>query len=116
MSLPGGYVLDSCAILAYMEDEPGADEVAEILAAAAAGAAQVWMPVANLGEVLYIIEREQTLQAAQAALSAIDQLPITVIPADRALALGAAHFKAHHRLSYADASVVALAQSRTPRW
>jgi predicted nucleic acid-binding protein len=35
-----------------------------------------------------------------------------VIPADRALALGAAHVKAHHRLSYADASVVALAQQQ----
>ena len=35
-----------------------------------------------------------------------------VVEADRKLALAAAHVKAHHAISYADAFAVALAQSR----
>jgi ribonuclease VapC len=66
--------------------------------------------VVNLGEVSYIIEREQGASATRRALAAIDQLPITLIEADRQMALAAAHVKAHHPISYADAFVVALAQ------
>lgn len=103
------FVLDSFALLAYLEDEPGASEVEQILEAARHSEAQVWMPVINLGEVLYITEREQSLEAAQTALAAIDQLAIEVVEADRSLTLEAAHVKAHRPLSYADAFVVALA-------
>jgi predicted nucleic acid-binding protein len=61
------------------------------------------------GECLYIIEREQGLQQAQRAVGIIDQLALRVMPADRPLVFGAAHVKARHRLSYADAFSVALA-------
>jgi predicted nucleic acid-binding protein len=73
------------------------------------------MPVTSLGEILYITEREQSLEAAHSALAAVDQLPIEVTEAGRALTLEAAHVKAHHTLSYADAFVVALAQQRDAR-
>lgn len=106
------FVLDSFALLAYLEDEPGAREVEQLLAAANQGEARVWMPVVNLGEVLYITEREQSLEVAQTVLAAVDQLSIEIIEADRSLTLEAAHVKAHHLLSYADAFVVALARQK----
>jgi ribonuclease VapC len=68
------------------------------------------MSVVNLGEAAYITEREQSLEAAQALLAAFDQLSIKLVDADRTLALDAAHVKAHQRVSYADAFVVALAR------
>ena len=49
------------------------------------------------------------MEAAQTALAAVDQLAIEIVEVDRSLALEAAHVKAHHSLSYADAFVVALA-------
>lgn len=104
------YVLDSFALLAYLQDEAGAADVEQILLAAADGEASAAMSVVNLGEAVYITEREQSIEAAQALLAAFDQLPITLTEADRALALEAAHVKAQQRLSYADAFVVALAR------
>ena len=65
----------------------------------------------NIGEVLYITEREVSLTQAQAVLGALDQLPIEIMQADREAVLAAAHIKANYRLSYADAFAVAAAQS-----
>ena len=106
----GRYVLDSFALLAYLEDESGADEVQEILAAAQASRAEVWICSINLGEVVYITEREASLEAAQAVLALVDQLPIVVVDPGRSLTLSAAHIKAQHAISYADAVAMALAQ------
>ncbi len=104
------YVLDSFAVLAYLGDEAGAAEVEGILRAAGRDRADVWMCVVNLGEVLYTVEREAGLEAAQRAASIVDQLPVRVVDADRPLTFAAAHVKANHTLAYADAFAIALAQ------
>ncbi len=103
------YVLDSFALLAFLEGEKGGAEVQEILRASEEERGRSWMSVVNLGEVLYITEREQGLEAAQKALAILDQLPIEVVAADRSQTLVAAHVKAHHPVAYADAFAVALA-------
>ena len=104
------YVLDSFALLAYFGAEPGGPQVEALLASAAAEQAVAYLAVINYGELIYITEREQGAFAARRAIAAVDQLPITVIEADRRLTFAAAHIKAHYRLSYADAFAVALAQ------
>ncbi len=104
------YVLDSFALLAYFGAEPGESQVKAVLTRAVAGQVVTYLSVINLGEVAYITEREQGASATRRALAAIDQLPIKLIEADRRTALAAAHVKAHHPISYADAFVVALAQ------
>lgn len=110
MRIDNRYVLDSFALLAYLEEETGAATVQEILARCEQGEAQAWLSVINLGEVLYVTEREQGLQAAQKAIATVDQLPAQVMEADRSRTFAAAHVKAHHALSSADAFAVALAQ------
>ncbi len=107
------YVLDSHALIAYLEDESGAARVRVILGQAQKNLAEIFLCIVNFGEVVYITEREQGLVAAQTAIAAIDQLPITVIEADRKLTFAAAHIKAKHSLSYADAFAAALAQEKT---
>lgn len=102
-------VLDSFALLAYLEGEAAAGDVEDVLNLGRRQHADIWMSVVNLGEVLYITEREQSLQAAQIALAAVDQLPIALVDADRLLTLDAAHVKAHHSIAYADAFAVSLA-------
>lgn len=76
------YVLDSFAVLAYFEGEPGMARVRTLLTEAAKEASDSSPVGHQLGEVLYIVEREQGLVAAQQALAALDQLPIRVQPAD----------------------------------
>ena len=104
------YALDSFALLAYLEGEAGESRVRELLEAANAGSHTVHLSLVNLGEVLYITERERGLVAAQRTLAAIDQLPLQIEPVERATVLNAAHLKASHRISYADAFAVVTAQ------
>lgn len=104
------YVFDSFALLAFIDDEPGADEVRRILVACSRSEARAWLSIVNFGEVLYILERERGLPVAHKVVAIVDDLPIEVVEADRALTFAAAHVKAHHALSYADAFAVALAQ------
>ena len=106
------YVLDSFALLAYLEDEPGRPRVQAILEQAAKGQSQIWLSIVNYGEVIYITEREQGVSQAQRVIAALDQLPIAVIDADRTLTFAAAHIKAQTPIAYADAFAVALAVSR----
>ena len=105
----GNYVLDSFALLAYLEDERGAGLVREVLEYGQKHAGSVRLSVINLGECLYIIEREQGLDAAHKALAAIEQLSIEVATVDRAQTFAAAHIKAHYKVSFADAFAIALA-------
>ena len=104
------YVLDSFAVLAYFEGEPGMARVRTLLTEAAKGTLTLHLSVINLGEVLYIVEREQGLVAAQRVLAALDQLPIQVQPAERSVVLAAARLKARYPISYADAFAVVAAQ------
>lgn len=86
--------------------------VRALLTEAKKGSLALHLSVINLGEILYIVEREQGLVAAQRALAAIDQLPIQVQPAERSVVLSAARIKARYRISYADAFAVVVAQER----
>ena len=104
------YILDSFAALAYLGGEPGMERVEAILRDATHQRCRVAMSVINLGEVLYITEREVGLAQAQEALAALEQLPIDILPATRERVLAAAHIKANFRLAYADAFAVAGAQ------
>lgn len=101
------YVLDSFALLAYLEGEVGMARVREVLAGAMH---TIHLSLINLGEVLYITERERGLVEAQRALAAIDQLPLQIVPVSRPTVLAAAHVKARYPLSYADAFAVVTAR------
>lgn len=106
------FVLDSFALLAHFENEAGGRRVKAILAQAAKQRAEILLSLINYGEVVYITEREQGIRAAQRVISAIDRLPITIVETNRRLTLAAAHIKARHAVSYADAFAIALAQER----
>lgn len=109
MADKGRFILDSFAVLAYLEGEHGADRVRAVLEAAKGKRAAALMSEINLGEVLYITEREQGLLAAHKALATLEQLPITFVPATRQCVLAAAHLKAGHAMSYSDCFAVAAA-------
>ena len=97
-------------MLAYLNGEPAAQDVRQVLRNARKKQARVLFSLINYGEALYVIEREQGLHGAQRAIGIIDQLPLQVVAADRPLVFEAAHFKARYPLSYADAFSVALAK------
>jgi len=104
------YVLDAFAFMAYLQGEPAAQSVRKILSDAKENKCRVFISIINVGEVLYNIERSKGLTSAHEALALIQSLPIEILPADNQTVIAAAHIKANHLISYADAFVVVAAQ------
>ena len=101
-----GYVLDTSALFALIEDEPGADRVQEVLETR-----EVWLPWLVLLELAYVTRQERGEAEARYALA--KALPATVVwDIDEPLVLTAARLKALHRVSLADALIAAYAQRR----
>lgn len=105
-------VLDSWAIVAYLEDEPTAERVADIIADANEDGTPLLMTAINLGEVWYIIAREASEADAERSVAEIKQLGIDIVDADWPLVREAAGFKAKHKMSYADGFAAALAKQK----
>jgi predicted nucleic acid-binding protein len=102
-------VLDAHALLAYLERENGFAVVRDLLAQALKGDAALSMTTVNVGEVLYIIRREQGVEKADEIEAIIHTLPVSIIDVDLNLAREAARFKATRKMSYADCFAAALA-------
>jgi predicted nucleic acid-binding protein len=105
------YVLDTFALLAYLQGERVGARVHEILQNVQSDRRNIYMSLINVGEVLYITERKQGIRKAQKVLASIYQLPIELLPADEQTIFAAAHIKANYPVSYADAFVIAGAQT-----
>lgn len=103
-------ILDSFALLAYLTDEPSAARIEQLIKDAKEENCHLFLPLINLGEILYITERRGGVAKAQDTLALLRQLPIEILPADEQAVFSAAHIKANFTLSYADAFVVAAAQ------
>ncbi len=102
------YVLDSYALLAFFNNEKGVEIVRELLLGAAKNRLLLYLLNINLGEILYIVERELDINSAQLALTRIKEMPIQILYADLEITLKAAHLKANYPVSYADAFAAAL--------
>lgn len=112
---PPSYVFDSFALMAQLNGEPGADQVESLLESAHKRRATLWLSIVNLAEVLYIVERTSGLERTKDTIAIIDDLPLQIVDVDRRLAFLAAHVKAQHALSLADAFAVALAKEKNAR-
>lgn len=104
------FVLDSFAMLALLGDEPGSNDVADLLRRARADQVRALMTWVNVGEVAYIIERRWGAERLQAALAMMESTALEIVTVGRDLAVAAAHIKANHAMAYADAFAAALAQ------
>lgn len=105
------YVLDSFALLVFLQKEPGSGRVNDILQKARKKQTTVLFSEVSLGEVYYILIRSLGLGDAKVTLAHILALPITVVPAKREDVLAAAEYKARGAISYADCFVVALGKT-----
>ncbi len=108
-SLGGKYVLDSFALLAFLQGENGAQQVRNVLEHGRENAGTLFLSVVNLSECLYIVERNRGSACARQVWESLQECPIHIEPATERHALVAARIKASHRVSLADAYAVALA-------
>lgn len=109
---PQGYVLDTWAIIAYLEGELAGAEVRRLILAAPLTGTPLLMSVINAAEVWYTFARETSAARADQSLVELQQAGISFWPADLEMARVAAKFKAAHRMSLADCFATALAESQ----
>ena len=105
-------VFDSYALIALFRQEPGYELVRDLLVKMANDESEGYINAINLGEVYYMISHKSNTKNADAAITAIKQMPIQIIEPDLKMCLDAAAIKAKHSLSYADAFAAALTISR----
>jgi len=106
------YVLDAWAVIAYLEDEPSAPQIADLIASAHEEEIPVYMTVVNVGEVWYTIAREISEEDANASIKELRDLRIQFEAVDWPLTQEAARFKSQHKMSYADCYAAALAKTK----
>jgi len=105
-------VLDSHSLIAYLENESGADKMIELFQVARDSGKALLLSVVNWGEIYYITLREAGRERAEAVAHLISTLPIQIVPVDLELTKQAAEFKAFKRRSYGDCFAAALAKLR----
>jgi predicted nucleic acid-binding protein len=103
-------LLDSYAVLAYLNGEEGAGKVREVMEEAGNIGEPLLISEINVGEVYYILGRKRGMEKADYFIDTIlPGLPIQVLPVDFPLVMEAARLKAKHTLSYTDCFAVAAA-------
>jgi predicted nucleic acid-binding protein len=112
MAKPKAIVLDSWAVLAYLEDEPSAEKVADIIADAHENNTPLLMTIVNLGEVWYIVAREASEADAERCEKELRRLGIEFVDVDWSLTQQAARYKSKHKMSFADCFAAALAKQK----
>jgi len=105
-------VLDSYAVMAFLEDEPGADLVRGLILKAEEGSVKLLMSVVNLGEVWYSIARTTSPETADQYAREIQGMAVEIVDADWQLTRQAAAFKAGGNIAYGDCFAAALAKNR----
>lgn len=104
-----GYLLDTSALLALRDNEPGADRVAELLDAAADGGLACHGCFMSLMEVLYRVWKDEGEMAGRVAYAVCQQLAISWQHENSTLLERAAEIKARFPVSLADAWIAAAA-------
>lgn len=104
------YVLDTSALLAYIEDEEGATEVEALLQRAVDGEVSLFISVVSCIEVFYISWQEQGKEVAIERLKLMDDLMVIQEPVDNRLTPVIGEIKATNTLSLADCCIAGLAK------
>ena len=105
------YILDACALLAFFNDEEGAETVNGLFDRAKKNEITLSMNAANLIEVYYDCIRVAGAENADATIREIyNHFPISIIQAlTPDIVREAAHLKARGKMSFADTILVATA-------
>jgi predicted nucleic acid-binding protein len=109
------YVLDSSAILRYLDDEAGADRVAEIIKGHLAGKCGAIISAPHWGEVAGISCKLHGRQAMEMVLSRLSAFGCQVVAADAERAVSAARIKLKRGVPYVDAFGLELATAGPER-
>jgi predicted nucleic acid-binding protein len=108
-------LLDSFAVMAWLQDEKGARTVQNLLVEARRSGEKLLLHEINLAEVYYLTIRRTSEERAKSLAAQFLTLPIEVVSTTREILWDAAQIKARHSVSLADAFAAATAIQRDAR-
>lgn len=103
------YVLDSSAILRYIDNEPGADRVWEILALCIANRAEIHISAIQWGEVAGKLRERLGPASGTSVMTSLLPSEAEIVPATGQRAIRAATLRVDRNLAYADGFAMDLA-------
>lgn len=107
------FIMDACAVIAYLNDEEGADKVEELLWKSSQNTGNLFMHEINLLEIYYGVYRDEGEQLADETYEKVLNLPIKIITGVKKIVFkSAGRFKAIYRVSLADSIALAEAKVR----
>jgi predicted nucleic acid-binding protein len=109
------YVLDSSAVIRYIDDEPGAERLEEILKACVDARAGVYISALQWGEVAGNIRSRFGATDQLRILSTILPSEVEIVPVTAERAVLAAELKVDRKIAYADAIALELARESSDR-
>lgn len=102
-------ILDSSALLRFLQKEPGYEIVKEGLNNAQKENSYWLLNLINYGEICYIIKQRYGVEKWQEIFVLLEELPLIFYPTTKELILKAADIKVAYKLPYADAICAATA-------
>ncbi len=102
-------LFDSFALLRFLQKEPGAETVRELLQRVVTGQNAGLINAINVGEIIYLTQRRFGEQKKLETFFNLNRLGLKILPCPNELIYRAAEFKARHPISYADAFAMASA-------
>jgi len=104
------YVLDTSALLTYIENEEGVTEVEALLEKALDAEAVLYVSIVSCIEVFYITWQEQGEEVAAERLKLVDDLVVIQEPLDSQLIKIIGEIKSTKTMSFADCCIAGLAK------
>ncbi len=103
------YILDSSAVIRYIDSEAGADRVNALLKACVAGQAEVRISAVQWGEVAGNLRKRLGALQQRRILSSFLPSESEIVAASAERAVRAAEIKVDRKIAYADAFALELA-------
>jgi predicted nucleic acid-binding protein len=109
--MPAQKVIDSWAMVAWIQDDPAGTAFEAFLLNADAGKLQLLMSWYNVAETFYTVAKRRKLSIAEEFLTRLPSLPVRLVLPDEDGIVAAARVKASNAVALGDAFAIALAQS-----
>lgn len=103
------FVLDSSAVLRYIDNEPGATRVNEIFKTCVRHQARMCIPALQWGEIAGELRKRLGPDGGKRSLESLIPLDLDIVPATAERAMHAAAIRVDRKIPYADAFALDLA-------
>jgi len=105
------FVIDACAMLAYLNNESGSSVIEQVLKRAERHEVKIFITIMDLAEIYHLILKEAGREKAIKSIVLLRNLPVESMTLDESLLMIAGELRMQYPLTLGDAFVAAVAKS-----